>query len=107
MTQHLSETRREWLRMMAALSASAVVETLIPSTLRALQQAPDRTAAFRAQLAAVPMQTQVLTDNLTLLSGPGGNVVVLHGADGLVVVDTFVAGVWPKLEEALKALGAP
>jgi glyoxylase-like metal-dependent hydrolase (beta-lactamase superfamily II) len=71
------------------------------------QQQPDRTAAFRAQIGAAPIQTQQLADNLTMLSGPGGNVVVLHGADGLTVVDTFVAPAWPKLEEALKAIGAP
>jgi glyoxylase-like metal-dependent hydrolase (beta-lactamase superfamily II) len=89
---------------MAALSAGA----LIPRTARGrVLQAQDPLAAFRAQIGAVPIKTQQLTDNLTLLSGPGGNIVVLHGADGLVVVDTFVAPAWPKLEETLKSLGAP
>jgi len=101
----MSGTRREWLRIMAALSAGAVADALIPR--RVLSQQPDRLAAFRAQIGAVPIQTQSLGENLTMLSGPGGNVVVLHGADGLVVVDTFVAPAWPKLEESLKALGAP
>jgi len=91
--------------MMAALSAGAVADALIPRWV--LSQQPDRLAAFRAQVGAVPIQTQRLGENLTLLSGPGGNVVVLHGADGLVMVDTFVAPAWPKLEESLKALGAP
>jgi glyoxylase-like metal-dependent hydrolase (beta-lactamase superfamily II) len=70
-----------------------------------MQQPQDRTAAFRAQIGAVPIQAQQLGENLTLLSGPGGNVVVLHGADGLIVVDTFVAPAWPRLEESLKGLG--
>jgi len=91
--------------MMAALSAGAVADALIPRWV--LSQQPDRLAAFRAQVGAVPIQTQRLGENLTLLSGPGGNVVVLHGADGLVMVDTFVAPAWPKLEESLKTLGAP
>jgi cyclase len=86
---------------MAALSAGA----LLPR--RVWQQPQDPLAAFRAQIGAVPIQTRPLRDNLTMLSGPGGNVVVLHGADGLIVVDTFVAPAWPKLEESLKALGAP
>jgi glyoxylase-like metal-dependent hydrolase (beta-lactamase superfamily II) len=60
-----------------------------------------------AQIGAAPIQTRQLGDNLTLLSGPGGNVVVLHGSDGLVVIDTFAAPAWPRLEESLKALGAP
>jgi len=99
-------TRREWLKTMAALGAGSFMNSLIPRA--AWQQQPqDRTAALRAQIGAVPIRTQQLGENLTLLSGPGGNVVVLHGADGLVMIDTFVAPAWPKLDESLKALGAP
>ena len=91
---------------MAALGAGSFANALIPRA--AWQQQPqDRTAALRAQIGAVPIQTNQLAENLTLLSGPGGNVVVLHGADGLVMIDTFVAPAWPRLEESLKALGAP
>lgn len=93
--------------MMAALGAGAVADVLVPRALRgrAWPQQQDRLAAFRAQVGAAPMQTRQLGDNLTMLSGPGGNVLVLHGADGLVVVDTFVAPAWPKLEESLKGVG--
>jgi len=89
---------------MAALSVGAVADALIPR--RVLSQQPDRLTAFRAQIGSVPIQTQHLGENLTLLSGPGGNVVVLHGAEGLIVVDTFVAPAWPKLQESLKSFGA-
>src|SRR5580765_4642536 len=95
--------RRDWLQTMAALGAGA----LLPRSLTARQQTQDPTAALRAQIGAVPIKTQPLAEGLTLLSGPGGNVVVLHGADGLVMVDTFVAPAWPRLEEGLKGLGAP
>jgi len=40
-----------------------------------------------------------LAENLTLLSGPGGNVVVLNGPDGKIVVDTFLMPAWPKLKK--------
>jgi cyclase len=40
-----------------------------------------------------------------LLSGPGGNVVVLSGTEGKVVVDTFFAPAWPRLKETLDGLG--
>ncbi len=109
-----SKTRREWLRMIAAMGAGALVEGLFPRELAraatgraAQQQQQDRVAQFRAQLGAIPIQPQPLGENLTLLAGPGGNVVVLHGSDGLVVVDTFVAPAWPKFQESLKGLGAP
>ena len=100
-------TRREWLRTMAALGAGCLADGVVPRALaRAAQQpAQDPTAAFRAQIGAVPIQARPLGENLTLLSGPGGNVVVVHGSDGLIVVDTFVAPAWPKLEQSLAALG--
>ena len=107
-----SRTRREWLRVMAAMGAGALVDGLFPRELaraatgRAAQQ-QDRAAQFRAQIGAIPIQSQPLAENITLLAGPGGNVVVLHGSDGLVVVDTFVAPAWPKFQESLKGLGAP
>jgi len=97
--------------MIAAMGAGALVDGLMPrqlaraATARAAQQ-QDPLAAFRARLGAIPIQSQPLAENLTLLSGPGGNVVVLRGPEGLVVVDTFVAPAWPKLQESLKALGS-
>ena len=36
--------------------------------------------------------------------GPGGNVVVWHGEEGKVVVDTFVQGSYPALKQRLDAL---
>jgi len=99
--------------MMAAMGAGALVKELFPpelaraATRRVAQQQQDRVAQFRAQIGAIPIQSQPLAENLTLLAGPGGNVVVLHGSDGLVVVDTFVAPAWPKLQESLKGFGAP
>src|ERR1041385_4111178 len=99
-------TRREWLKTMGTLSAGALLPPIRPSAHRPIQQ-QDPLAAFRAQIGAVPIKSQPLTDNLTMLSGPGGNVVVLHGSDGLVMVDTFVAPAWPKLQESLKGFGAP
>jgi glyoxylase-like metal-dependent hydrolase (beta-lactamase superfamily II) len=110
-----SSTRRELLRTVAAVAAGALLDGLIPravaraATPRPAQQPSarpqDPVAAFRAQLGAIPIQTQNLAENVTLLAGPGGNVVVLHGTDGMVVVDTFVAPAWPKFRESLTALG--
>ena len=101
-----SGTRREWLRMMAAMGGGVLVDGLIPrGRARAAARQQDPLATFRAQLGAIPIQAQPLAENLTLLSGPGGNVVVLRGPDGMVLVDTFVAPAWPRLQESLKGLG--
>ena len=65
---------------------------------------PDPLAAMRAQMSATPIQVTKLTNLLTMLSGPGGNVVVWHGEEGKVVVDTFVQGSYPALKQRLDAL---
>jgi cyclase len=108
-------TRREMLRNSAGFAGSAVLAQLFPVSLlsagvRGLRQqaatAPsDRFQAIRAQMGAAPIQSQPLAENLTLLSGPGGNVVVLNGPEGKIVVDTFLMPAWSKLKETLDGLG--
>ncbi len=66
----------------------------------------DPIAQMRANLGAARIETVKLSDNLVMLSGPGGNVAVLHGPDGKVVVDTFVQTVWDKLKQTVDELGS-
>jgi cyclase len=107
-------SRREMLRGSATLAGSAFLAHLFPATLlrasaaSSPQQAPspaDLLASMRAKFNAVPMETQKLSDNVTMFDGPGGAVTVLNGPDGKFVVDTFVAPAWPRLKEALDGLG--
>src|SRR6266852_8457787 len=110
-------SRREMLRDSATLAGSAFLAHLFPATLlrasaagyaQYAQQAPsaaDLLASIRAKFNAAPIQTRKLADNVTMLSGPGGSVVVLNGPDGKFVVDTFVAPAWPKLKKALDGIG--
>ena len=103
------------LRNYAGLAGSALLAQLFPASLlsagvpglRQQASAPptDSLAAMRAQMGGAPIQSQPLAENLTLLSGPGGNVVVLNGPDGKIVVDTFLLPAWPKLKENLDGLG--
>jgi len=105
-------TRREWLRGAAVLTGGALAARFYPAALaRAAapgfpqKSAADQVAAMRAQFGGVPLTSQKLTDNLTLLMGPGGNVVVLNGADGKLLGDNFVQPAWPHLKDALAAIG--
>jgi cyclase len=105
-------SRREMLRGSATLAGSALLAHLFPAPLirasaaRYAQQAPsDPLAAMRDWFNAFPMETQKVADNITMLSGPGGSVVVLNGPDGKFIVDTFVAPAWPRLKQALDGLG--
>jgi cyclase len=106
-------TRRELLLAAAGLTGGALAARLFPATLvhaatPGFPQQPsaaDRVAGMRAQFGGMPIQAQPLTDTITLLSGPGGNVVVLNGADGKLMGDTFVQPAWPHLKDALEAIG--
>jgi cyclase len=106
-------TRREMLQAAAALAGGAFAARFYPATLVHAatpgfpQQAAagDQVAAMRAQFGGMPIQSQPLTDSITLLSGPGGNVVVLNGADGKLLGDTFVQPAWPHLKDALDSIG--
>jgi cyclase len=106
-------TRREILLGAAGLAGGALAARLFPAAIAHAaipgfpqQKSPaDAVAAMRAQFGGAPIQPQKLTDSITLLSGPGGNVVVLNGADGKLMGDTFVQPAWPHLKDALEAIG--
>ena len=70
------------------------------------RQAADPVAQMRAQMGAQPIVSSRLSDSLTLLTGPGGNVVVLNGKEGKVVVDSFVQPAFPAFRQALDKMSA-
>jgi glyoxylase-like metal-dependent hydrolase (beta-lactamase superfamily II) len=106
-------SRRDILRGSVTLAGSAFLAQLFPATLfrafaaaRAQEpSAADLLASMRAKFNSAPLEIQRLAEDVTMLSGPGGSVVVLNGPDGKFVVDTFVAPAWPRLKRALDGLG--
>jgi cyclase len=102
-------TRREWLQRAGTLAGGGLLTRVTSSELFAAapqgKTTVDAVAASRARMGAIPIESVPLTDNLTLLSGPGGNVAVLNGPDGKLLVDTFVAPAWPQLRQHLDGLG--
>ena len=101
-------TRREALRGLGVLSGGALVSAAMPAWAELLLQAqpqPDQLTLMRTQMGAAPITSASLGPNLTMLAGPGGNVAVLNGADGKIVIDTFVQPAWANLKAALDKLG--
>jgi cyclase len=105
-------TRREMLRSAGYLAGAGLLAGWLPRNFSAAVQAgqapaaqTDRLAQMRAQMSAIPLQSLKLRDNITMLYGPGGNMVVLNGADGKVLVDSSFLSVAPKLKQALDELG--
>jgi glyoxylase-like metal-dependent hydrolase (beta-lactamase superfamily II) len=106
----IEPSRRDFLRSAAAIAGGAAVIRRLPSVhaSKAAQAAAaptDAVVALRAQMGSVPIAANRLTDRLVMLSGPGGNVVVLHGSDGKLVVDSFMQPAWPPLKSTLDGLG--
>jgi glyoxylase-like metal-dependent hydrolase (beta-lactamase superfamily II) len=111
----ITTTRREMLKTGGMIAGASLLAGLMPKSLAALQSggaaqtttAPaDQLAQFRAQMGAVPLQSMKLRDNIYMLYGPGGNMVVLTGTDGKVLVDSSFAPVVPKIIEAMAGMGS-
>lgn len=103
-------TRRELLKWTGGLAGGWALSHVFPESLAGATPrfapqggtaAADALAAARARFGKVPIQSTKLSDNLTLLSGPGGNVVVLNGKDGKLIVDTFTQLAWDRFQNAL------
>jgi glyoxylase-like metal-dependent hydrolase (beta-lactamase superfamily II) len=102
-----STTRREFLMQAGFVGGCAAAFARDTASLLARRQAgpTDQVTALRAAMGRLPVVSTPLNERLTMLAGPGGNVVVLRGSDGKVVVDTFVQPAWINLETALANLG--
>ena len=109
-------SRRLFLRTAGLMSGGALVSGSVAGAIfeatasaHGVQPAPDPAVEKRrAQMAAAPIETTKLAQGLVMLSGPGGNVVVMFGREGKFVVDAFVLPAWPGLKATLDGLdGSP
>jgi len=101
----------KWVaHILRRLPGSALLPNCFPASLlstgvpgrrqQAAKRSTGRLAAMREH-SAVPIQAQPLAEKLTLLSGPGGNVVVLNGPMAKSWSTTFLFAAWPKLKGTL------
>lgn len=96
-------TRRKVLQGTASLAGGWALSQLFPAGLHATPM--DGVEQARHRFEKVPIETVKLSDSLTLLTGPGGNVVVLNGSDGKLLVDTFTQGAWDRFKKTLDDIG--
>jgi cyclase len=61
---------------------------------------------MRKTMAAIPPVSSKLTDQLYLISGPGGNIAVLNSPDGKLAVDSGIAGASPAILAQIDGYGA-
>ncbi len=107
-------TRREMLRAAGALTAGWALSHGFPEALagtaprfapQGATSAADKMAAARTRFGKAPIESTKLSEKLTLLRGPGGNVVVLNGGDGKLLVDTFTQYAWDRFKKTLDDIG--
>ncbi len=104
-------SRRQMLRTAGMFAGGSLLAQLFPGSLAAAfpQQAaaapPDTVVMARARFANVPIEPTKLSDTLTLLTGPGGNVVVSNGPDGKLLIDTFTQLAWDRFKKTLDDMG--
>jgi glyoxylase-like metal-dependent hydrolase (beta-lactamase superfamily II) len=94
--------RRKILQGAGALAGGWAFSQIVPEML--LASPMDGIVQARHRFENVPIETVKLSDSLTLLMGPGGNVVVLNGTDGKLLVDTFTQGAWDRFKATLDGI---
>jgi glyoxylase-like metal-dependent hydrolase (beta-lactamase superfamily II) len=71
----------------------------------AFAEARGLVSLIKDSAAASPMVTHKLRNNISVLEGSGGNIAVLTGPDGKVLIDAGIRVSRPQMTKALAALG--
>ena len=90
------------------LSLAAGAGLFVPRLVLAQQAAPagDRLAQQKAAAANAKITTQKLRGDVSVLMGSGGNIAVMTGKDGKLVVDSGYSTSKPQVLEAMNAISA-
>lgn len=100
--EKLQFTRREALRTFAlTLGATAIPGALGVASARAASPSPTPAASA----TPAPVVSTSLGDKLTMISGVGGNIATLAGADGALVVDSGIAEAVAKTQSEVDKAG--
>jgi glyoxylase-like metal-dependent hydrolase (beta-lactamase superfamily II) len=95
-------------RFLTTTSLAATAASLCPRALFAQEapQQPEMVIQGRANAANAKITTQKLRNNISVLLGSGGNIAVLPGPQGKVLVDSGISTSQPQLTAALAAISA-
>lgn len=90
------------------LTAATAVLALSTRSIAAERNEPEDgiVARMRKQAATASITTQSLRGGISVLAGAGGNIAVLDGRDGKLLVDAGISTARRQVEKALIAIGA-
>jgi glyoxylase-like metal-dependent hydrolase (beta-lactamase superfamily II) len=100
--QRLPLSRRRFLATAAAVGVSAAL--VRPRVLVAAEEKAGVVQQFRASGATAKIDVVELRGGIRVLIGSGGNIGVLPGRDGKLLVDAGLAGSQPQISQALAKL---
>jgi cyclase len=100
--------RRDALKAMATLAATSALGSFARGSQGPGEDVPlpELVKGFGPYMAKVPIEVASLSPNLSMISGPGGNIAALVGPDGIVMVDSFVPSRASDLTPVVRKLGA-
>ena len=96
-------SRRSFCLCCASASAAAAGGWVAPR--QAFAEALGIVERIKSQAAATPIAIHRLRGGISVLEGSGGNVAVLSGRDGKVLIDAGIAVSRPQVATALAAIG--
>jgi glyoxylase-like metal-dependent hydrolase (beta-lactamase superfamily II) len=102
--QHLLSRRGFCLCCVSGAAFAATDGWLTPR--QAFAEARGLVSLIKDSAATSPIVTHKLRNNISVLEGSGGNVAVLTGPDGKLLVDAGIGVSRPQLTKALAELGA-
>src|ERR1700722_1402676 len=109
-TQPAPSSRRDFLRLAGiggtALLASGLSPKLMAFSPQQTTISPDMVAQMRAAGATAVLKTEKLRDRVYVITGSGGNVAVLDGPDGKVMVDSGFGTSEKQFRAALADIGS-
>jgi len=99
-------SRRSFLQSSGLAAAAGLI---VPRDLFAEMEAvsaPGLVEKARREAANATVTVERLRDNISVLMGAGGNIAVLTGPDGKLLIDAGVAGARPKIADALSGISS-
>ncbi len=102
-TRSSDPSRRAFCLCCLASAGFAATRTLTPR--QAFAEARGLVTLIKDSAATSPIVVHKLRDNISALEGSGGNIAVLTGPDGKVLVDAGIGVSRPQLSRALADLG--
>ena len=102
--RHLLSRRHFCLCCIAGASFAATNGWLTPR--EAFAEARGLVSLIKDSAAVSPIVTHRLRNNISVLEGSGGNIAVLTGPDGKVLIDAGIGVSRPQITKALADLGA-